>query len=98
MCPLITPSPEGSTVNFNSPMKATGPMAGAPARKRPVVSNRKLPSTPALVQVGEPCFTPSPDEIAPGFWKRKKKPVDVTTKEATTFSALAAADWHETEP
>jgi hypothetical protein len=66
-------------------MKATGPVAGAPARKTPVVSNPKLPLTPALVQVGEPCFTPNPDEVAPGFWKRNKKPVAVTTKE--TFTA-----------
>src|SRR5580700_2410348 len=86
MCPFITPPPAGSTDNFNSPMKATGPVAGAPARKVPVVSNPKLPVTPALVQVGEPCFTANPDEVEPGFWKRNKKPVDVTTKEALTFS------------
>jgi hypothetical protein len=43
MRPLITPSPEGLTVNFKSPMKATAPVASAPARKTPVVSNPKLP-------------------------------------------------------
>jgi hypothetical protein len=37
------------------------------------------------VQTGEPCFTPNPDEVEPGFWKRKKKPVDVIAKE--TFVA-----------
>ena len=69
-------------------MNATGPVAGAPARKTPVVSNPKLPVTPALVQVGEPCLTPNPDEVAPGFWKRNKKPVDVTTKEIFTAGWL----------
>src|SRR5277367_224804 len=57
-------------------MKATA-VAGAPARKTPVVSNPKLPVTPALEQVGGPCFTANPSEKR---W-RARNPVDVTTKE-----------------
>jgi len=40
----------------------TAPVAGAPARKTPVVANPNRPLTPALVQVAEPCFTANPSE------------------------------------
>src|ERR1700722_11419889 len=72
-CPLITPSPEGSTANFNSPMKATAPVAS----KTPLVAKPNLPVTPALVQVGEPYFTANPSEKR----CRAKNPFDITTIE-----------------
>src|ERR1700677_5184566 len=83
-CPLITPSPEALTLNFSSPMKATGPVTGAPATKTPVASSPKLPSTPALVQVAEPCFTANPSVLTPVvrlIGSTARNPVDVTTKE-----------------
>src|SRR5579862_3293212 len=81
MNPVISPAPEELAASFNSPMKATGPVAGAPERNVPVTSNARPPATPALVQVGEPCFTPNPSVVTPVLWTREKKPVDVTTRE-----------------
>src|SRR5208282_2054959 len=81
MRPFITPSPEALTLNANSPMRITGPVNGAPARKLPLTANPNLPLTPALVQDGEPCATQKPPLVAPGFPLTDCNPAEVTTAE-----------------
>ena len=58
-CPMISPWPEGLTVNRNSAMIAT---AGAGRREEDFGCFKPEPLTPALVQVGEPCLTANPSE------------------------------------
>ena len=46
-----------------------------------LTANPKLPSTPALVQVGEPWATQKPPLVAPGFPLTDCNPAEVTTAE-----------------